>query len=578
MHEWLEALRKSAKAASSGVSADEVRRAETECGVPFPEDLGHLYLTFDGGELHGDVSLFPLHGPEGSVSVLEKTRLKLVGLPAAGVWRIGMKGPHRHLFSARKSAMVEQGDGGGPLPGWVDALGAEDWLYGTWDSEKREMRLYRSLKDMLDVLVPPAEVESFGERTFARAMNAVLQEALSGMSGEEESEEEQAEESSTEEEEDTGAQRELAYEYDEDVSRGRRGGAQDESGGFGRFGAKSGGGKKPALRSSVTQAELFVRPTMQEALRKELGPETAKKPAVKSKASKPVATIAETVKDAVAKPVAQVAEAVKDAVSKPVEKAAKATKAAVTKPVESVKDAVAKPVEKATEAVKDAVSKPTKATKTAVTKLVDAAATATTKTVAKAVEVTQPKAKPAAQPVTETSAVLPATKSPTAKSATKSLATAKPGTVKSATQPSVAKTPAPAKSAATKPAVAKSTTKQAAAKKSATTAKSTTKQAAAKKSAGAKPTTKQVAAKKSARAKPVGKQPAAKKSAGKIASKKVAASKPAKKSAGAKPAASKSSAAKKSTGTKPARKSAPSKAAARKPSAKGAVKKPKSKR
>ncbi|MBZ4411693.1 hypothetical protein K8640_26095 [Myxococcus sp. XM-1-1-1] len=522
MHEWLEALRKSAKAASSGVSADEVRRAETECGVPFPEDLGHLYLTFDGGELHGDVSLFPLHGPEGSVSVLEKTRLKLVGLPAAGVWRIGMKGPHRHLFSARKSAMVEQGDGGGPLPGWVDALGAEDWLYGTWDSEKREMRLYRSLKDMLDVLVPPAEVESFGERTFARAMNAVLQEALSGMSGEEESEEEQAEESSTEEEEDTGAQRELAYEYDEDVSRGRRGGAQDESGGFGRFGAKSGGGKKPASRSSVTQAELFVRPTMQEALRKELGPETAKKPAVKSKASKPVATIAETVKDAVAKPVAQVAEA-----------------------------------------VKDAVSKPTKATKTAVTKLVDAAATATTKTVAKAVEVTQPKAKPAAQPVTETSAVLPATKSPTAKSATKSLATAKPGTVKSATQPSVAKTPAPAKSAATKPAVAKSTTKQAAAKKSATTAKSTTKQAAAKKSAGAKP---------------VGKQPAAKKSAGKLASKKVAASKPAKKSAGAKSAASKSSAAKKPTRTKPARKSAPSKAAARKSSAKGAVKKPKSKR
>ncbi|WP_408888859.1 hypothetical protein ACJ2CR_31240 [Myxococcus faecalis] len=542
MHEWLEALRKSAKAASSGVSADEVRRAETECGVPFPEDLGHLYLTFDGGELHGDVSLFPLHGPEGSVSVLEKTRLKLVGLPAAGVWRIGMKGPHRHLFSARKSAMVEQGDGGGPLPGWVDALGAEDWLYGTWDSEKREMRLYRSLKDMLDVLVPPAEVESFGERTFARAMNAVLQEALSGMSGEEESEEEQAEESSTEEEEDTGAQRELAYEYDEDVSRGRRGGAQDESGGFGRFGAKSGGGKKPASRSSVTQAELFVRPTMQEALRKELGPEAAKKPAVKSKASKPVATIAETVKDAVAKPVAQVAEA-----------------------------------------VKDAVSKPTKATKTAVTKLVDAAATATTKTVAKAVEVTQPKAKPAAQPVTETPAVLPATKSPTAKSATRSLATAKPGAVKSATQPSVAKTPAPAKSVATKPAVVKAATQKSAPAKSVATkpavVKSTTKKAAAKKSATtAKPTTKQVAAKKSARAKPVGKQPAAKKSAGKIASKKVAASKPAKKSAGAKPAASKSSAAKKSTGTKPARKSAPSKAAARKSSAKGAVKKPKSKR
>ncbi|WP_141588185.1 SMI1/KNR4 family protein [Myxococcus sp. AB056] len=189
MHEWLEALRKSVKASSAGVSPEEIRRAETECGVPFPDELTDLYQAFNGGELNGEVLLFRLHGAEGDPSVLEKTRLKLEGLPAAGLWRIGLKGQHRHLFASRKSAMVEQGDGGGPLPAWVEALESDDWVYGTWEGEKRQMRLYRSLKDMLDVLVPPAEVESFGERTFARAMNAVLQGALSGVQVDEEDEE-----------------------------------------------------------------------------------------------------------------------------------------------------------------------------------------------------------------------------------------------------------------------------------------------------------------------------------------------------------------------------------------------------
>ncbi len=174
MHEWLDSLRKSAKTAQPGVPTDEVRRAETECGVPVPVELAELYRNINGGEFVGDVTLFPLHGGAGQASVLEKTRLMLVGLPAAGVWRFGLKGPHRHLFAARKSAMVEQGDGGGPLPDWVEELSNDDWLYGTWDMEGREMRLYRSLPTMLGVLVPPPEEpEGFGEKTFARAMTAV---------------------------------------------------------------------------------------------------------------------------------------------------------------------------------------------------------------------------------------------------------------------------------------------------------------------------------------------------------------------------------------------------------------------
>ncbi|WIG93566.1 histone H1-like repetitive region-containing protein [Myxococcus sp. SDU36] len=245
MHEWLEALRKSVKASSAGVSPEEIRRAETECGVPFPDELTDLYQAFNGGELNGEVLLFRLHGAEADPSVMEKTRLKLEGLPAAGLWRIGLKGQHRHLFASRKSAMVEQGDGGGPLPAWVEALEGDDWLYGTWEGEKRQMRLYRSLKDMLDVLVPPAEVESFGERTFARAMNAVLQGALSGVQVDEEEdaaeageappgaaaeaeaveEAEQLEEAELADEEAAEVEepevRELAYEYDDVRSSSR---------------------------------------------------------------------------------------------------------------------------------------------------------------------------------------------------------------------------------------------------------------------------------------------------------------------------------------------------------------------
>jgi hypothetical protein len=179
MHEWLEGLQKSAKRTVAGVGPEDIRRAETECGVPFPEELGALYRAFDGGELQGEVTLFPLHGAEGTPSVLEKTRLKLESLPAAGVWRIGVKGPHRQLFAARKSAMVEQADS--PLPGWAESLSADDWIYGTWETEARELRLYRSLPAMLEVLVPPAEVEEFGDRTYARALSAV-QGALSDLS------------------------------------------------------------------------------------------------------------------------------------------------------------------------------------------------------------------------------------------------------------------------------------------------------------------------------------------------------------------------------------------------------------
>lgn len=138
-----------------------------------PPDLLALYSSMDGGEFVGGVVLFPLHSGGSAPSVLEKSRLKLVGLPAAGCWRFGLKGQHRHLFAARKRALEEQGEDT-PLPSWAASLGDEDWVFGTWDQEAGEMRFYRSLGEMLEVLVPPVEArEEFGDRTYARAMDAV---------------------------------------------------------------------------------------------------------------------------------------------------------------------------------------------------------------------------------------------------------------------------------------------------------------------------------------------------------------------------------------------------------------------
>jgi hypothetical protein len=235
MNEWLEGLQKSAVRTSGGVGQEDVQRAETEYGVSLPADLATLFRTFNGGQFQGDVTLFALHGPEGTPSVLEKTRLMVEGLPAAGLWRIGLKGAHRHIFAALKSALQEQAESS--LPSWVEPLSGDEWIYGTWDTEARELRLYRSLQVMLEVLVPPEEkeVEEFGDRTYARALSAV-QGALSDLSVEYEDgtppkAEEEEEEGEAEEAEEAEADAGEEEEGDEEAEKAEapvEGGVSDE--------------------------------------------------------------------------------------------------------------------------------------------------------------------------------------------------------------------------------------------------------------------------------------------------------------------------------------------------------------
>ncbi|WPB78124.1 SMI1/KNR4 family protein [Archangium violaceum] len=479
MYEWLEGLQKSAKRTAPGVGAEDIRRAETECGVPFPEELGSLYRLFDGGELQGEVMLFSLYGPEGAPSVLEKTRLKLESLPAAGVWRIGVKGPHRQLFAARKSAMVEQSDS--PLPGWAEPLSGDDWIYGTWETEKRELRLYRTLQTMLEVLVPPAEVEEFGDRTFARALSAV-QGALSDLSVEydEDSRPKAEAEEASEEEEEEAAEEEEAGEGEE--------AAEEE---------EADEGEEEVEEEEADEGE-------EEAAEEEEADEELRKPVVAA-AERRVVQLRQAASEAPPAPVTRVRSAVKKA-------------AAV------VQDAVETAAEVAQGAAKTVAAVANVAT---MTMTAGTTSTAGAKAPARKAAAKAPAQKAAAEaPAAKTPAKKAAAKAPAKKAAAKKAPAKKAPAKKAAAK-------APAKKAAAKKAPAKKAPAKKAPAKKAPAKKASAKKAAAKKAPAKKAPAKKAPAKKAAAKKaPAKKAPAKKAAAKKAPAKKAAAKKaPAKKAA-----------------------------------------------
>ena len=485
MYEWLEGLQKSAKRTAPGVGAEDIRRAETECGVPFPEDLGSLYRLFDGGELQGEVMLFPLYGPEGAPSVLEKTRLKLESLPAAGVWRIGVKGPHRQLFAARKSAMVEQADS--PLPGWAESLSGDDWIYGTWETEKRELRLYRTLQTMLEVLVPPAEVEEFGDRTFARALSAV-QGALSDLSVEyEEGSRPKAEAEEESEEEEAAAEEEEAEEGEEEAEEGEEAAEEGEE-------AAEEGEEEEAEEGEEEEAEEGEEEAEEEEA-DEGEEEEAKDEEADEELRKPVVAAAE-------RRVVQLRQAAPEKQPAPVTR----VRSAVKKAAAVAQDAVETAAE-----VAQGVAKTAAAVANVATMTMTGGTTSTAG--AKA-----PARKAAAKaPAQKAAAEAPAAKTPAKKAAAK--APAKKAAAKKAPAKKAPAKKAPAKKAAAKKAPAKKAPAKKAPAKKAAAKKAPAKKAPAKKAAAKKAAAKKAPAKKA----PAKKAPAKKAAAKKAPAKKAAA-------------------------------------------------------
>jgi hypothetical protein len=161
---WILGYQKSVKGAAPGVAADAWAMHELEAPEPPPVELRALYSAFDGGLLEGSVRLYRFG------QVLEHRNND--ALPA---WVFGEKGEQR-LMAARKATLAAQA-GLQLRPGWFEATSADALVFAKRDGRSGAVRVYPSLEQLLAVMVPPAQLEAFGDNTYARAM-AVVEDAL----------------------------------------------------------------------------------------------------------------------------------------------------------------------------------------------------------------------------------------------------------------------------------------------------------------------------------------------------------------------------------------------------------------
>jgi hypothetical protein len=170
MRDWILGLQKGAAEKRPGLESSQWSMIEADAGKPVPSELRALYETMNGARLHPDVQLIPFGQNGDRPGVVEQSRSQIPGLPEDGVWQFGVKGSTQELFAVRKADLM---DGGvGALPGWVDSLPDEQWVYGIHRSSG-DHGFYKSLEELISHIVPPAETEEIGENTFVRALSAV---------------------------------------------------------------------------------------------------------------------------------------------------------------------------------------------------------------------------------------------------------------------------------------------------------------------------------------------------------------------------------------------------------------------
>jgi hypothetical protein len=174
MREWIAAIEKAAFEHGPGVTPEDWAEAERILGQSGPDELRELYATFDGARLAGGVELFPLRGEEGR-AVLAPGASPVAGLPTSDIWRFGRR-DDEDLFSIRKRQIdeIEQPDVFA-APRWFDDVDDDAWIYLARDGFTSEVRLYRSLPELLSDIV--AERENGSERGVSRA-RLRLEEAL----------------------------------------------------------------------------------------------------------------------------------------------------------------------------------------------------------------------------------------------------------------------------------------------------------------------------------------------------------------------------------------------------------------
>ncbi len=167
MRDWIVGMQKAASESGPGIAPGEWASIEGAMGLVPPAELKDLYEAMDGARLPPDVRLFPWRG-DGGESVIEQGRGNGGRVSGPGVIRFGVKGEGQPLFAARKSALASVGG----LADWVAHVGDDEWLFGI-DRNDAEVRVYRTLEELLSRLVPPVQTEEFGEVTYGRALNLV---------------------------------------------------------------------------------------------------------------------------------------------------------------------------------------------------------------------------------------------------------------------------------------------------------------------------------------------------------------------------------------------------------------------
>jgi len=155
--------------AAPGISAESWAAWEVEAPEPPPEPLRALYSAFDGGLLSGGVKL---HRFERVVEFRNSSELS--------AWLFGAKGDRR-LLAARKATLAAH-PGLMSRPSWFESTAADAPVFATHDVKLNAVRVYPSLEQLLAVMVPPAQLEAFGDHTYASAMK-VMEDVLDAVTG-----------------------------------------------------------------------------------------------------------------------------------------------------------------------------------------------------------------------------------------------------------------------------------------------------------------------------------------------------------------------------------------------------------
>ena len=157
MPDWIVSIEEAAIEHGPGATPEDWLEAERILGAGGPEELRQLYAAMDGARLLGGVELFPLRGANGR-AVVAPGASRAPGLPATEVWLFG-RGDEDDLFALRKRRIdeIEQPDVFS-APTWLDEVADDAWIYVSQGASTGEVRLFRTLPELLAELLSDREL------------------------------------------------------------------------------------------------------------------------------------------------------------------------------------------------------------------------------------------------------------------------------------------------------------------------------------------------------------------------------------------------------------------------------------